>query len=108
MDNEWTMNGIFNDGGIFNDDDYFCSKLFDDGSFYINASMPGVEKQDIELAFNDKRLIIKGKSEKLDKTFYHQFKIEGSFLVNKAKLSYGVLTVFFAKKEKDITSIEIE
>lgn len=95
----------------------------DDKNYYIDAELPGVNKEDINLAFDDGRLQISVKREEeledKGKNYIHRerqlcsmqrniFLAEAADEGITAKLENGILSIVVPKAEKPDKSIEIE
>ncbi|NLP48799.1 MAG: Hsp20/alpha crystallin family protein [Clostridiales bacterium] len=97
----------------------------DDKGYYIEAELPGVEKDELKISLNEGRLIIgvereeKSNNEDEDKNYVHRERrycsmrrsiyLPDADVSNvSAKLDKGELQVTVGKAEKQVTSVEVQ
>lgn len=87
------------------------------GDYFIDLLIPGIEKKDIKIDYNDGKLTIRGERKEKDGVDYlNKNSFFGKIVENykipfepekiKAELNNGVLRICLKRKKKDIPSIE--
>lgn len=109
------FNKLFNDNYFINSDTLNTYSSSDEHNYYIKFSLPGVEKKDINLNFNDHYIYLNYDAAEnsdnlfLNRSFNQRIKLPNDIDINKiiAELKNGILSIVIPKDKKQCQNKKI-